>query len=432
MTQYYGVIGNRDYIKIRGDKRPYWEFLDAQPDGWLSSLIYKRDDVPHGKPMIWDCGAWSYKNDEQPKYSPAEALALYEGYAPHGSMVVAPDHMLIDGVDLDARREINRQYAAQFINACPRHFIPLAVIHGQTLDERIAHAQSLMRLGYRHLSVGGVAARAAQKREVFAIVAALREITRGCWLHVLGLSSPDYMREWRRMGVDSCDGSSHFKQAFTAGAFYTQSGDKLTKHQAIRPGETLPDDMPVCHCAACAKLRNDGIDTRSYGSNENNMGRAAHNQNMLMRAQAEAMRQTVVLVACCGPKLSHAAPAKDLYQSALFKKARRYADRADRWYILSAKHGVIAPDDVIAPYDQTLSQMSSSERRAWDQRVVSGLREARVLTTDRVVSLAGNDYSGWCGAEIERPMRGLGIGQQLAWLDANATATSATQLEMFK
>lgn len=421
VTQYYGVIGNRDYIKLRGEKRPYWEFLDRQPDGWLSSLVYKRKDCPTGRPMIWDCGAWSYKTDEVPKYTPTTALDLYREFAPHGSMVVAPDHMLVDGVDLDARRDINRRYAAEFINICPKEFAPLAVIHGQTLDERLDHARELMRFGYTHLSVGGVAARAAQKREVLAIVAALREVTRGAWLHVLGLSSPSYMKEWRRIGIDSCDGSSHFKQAFTAGAFFSRDGMKLIKHQAARKGEEI--SAPECSCAACLPLRKDGIDTRMYGNNETNMGRAAHNQNILMQAQAEAMRQTVVLVACCGSKLSAPFAARDLYQSVLFKKSRAYAESiADRWFVLSAKFGLVNSFDEIPPYELTLSEMDSQERRAWDQRVIRGLISAGISRNDLVVSLCGNDYSGWIqytDFAVERPMRGLGIGQQLAWLDTN-------------
>jgi len=62
--RYFGVIGNRDYIKIKCKKRPYWEFLDEQPDGWLSSLTYRRNDIPNDRPLIMDCGAWSYKHND--------------------------------------------------------------------------------------------------------------------------------------------------------------------------------------------------------------------------------------------------------------------------------------------------------------------------------------------------------------------------------
>lgn len=412
--QYFGVIGNRDHIKIQGVKRPYWDFLDVQPDGWLSSLTYKRHDLPAGKPMIMDCGAWSYKHADVPPVDADTVIAQYQELVDPGSILIAPDHMLIDGVDHQARRRWNAEQALRFLDTCPDGYHPMACIHGQTLDERLEHAEKLMRAGYKYLAVGGVAARASQKKVVLATVAALREVTRGAWLHVLGLSAPSFVREWRRLGVESCDGSSHFKQAFTGGAFFTVEGDKLTKHKAVRPGESA-NHLPVCECSACSQLRADGVDTRSYGSNEHNMGRAAHNQNMLMQAQKSAMRMRVGLVACCGQKLEGMHPAGDIYQSPLFRKSREWAEvNCDKWMILSAKHGLLDPQQVIESYDLTLNNMPAERRRAWSDSVRTQLAE---FSDDDLVVLAGKNYCGWAtGLNVNRPLEGMGIGQQLAWL----------------
>jgi hypothetical protein len=86
MTDYYGVVGNRDYIKLQGQRLPFWHFLDRHPTGWLCSLAYQRDDVPTDRPRIWDCGAWSYKALEIPRLgraevTPAWALAQYQRLA---------------------------------------------------------------------------------------------------------------------------------------------------------------------------------------------------------------------------------------------------------------------------------------------------------------------------------------------------------------
>jgi queuine/archaeosine tRNA-ribosyltransferase len=137
------------------------------------------------------------------------------------------------------------------------------------------------------LALGGLAGQASRRASAVAAVAAVREAAPGVWLHVLGLSSPDYFAHWRRLGVESCDGSSHFKQAFAAGVFFRRVGGRLLKHRAARPGE--PATAPACDCKACRLLAADGVDTRSYGSNEHNMGRAAHNLNQLIAAQAEAV-----------------------------------------------------------------------------------------------------------------------------------------------
>jgi hypothetical protein len=429
MSTYFGVIGNRDYIKLRGDKRPFWEFLDEQPGGWLSSLVYKRRDVPAGKPMIWDCGAWSYRLNDEPDYTPQQCADLYREYSPAGSMCIAPDHMLIPGCDAPKRRDINLRNAAEFLRVCDPAHKPMATIHGETLGERVDAALALRASGYRHLAIGGIAAQAARKTMATEIVQTLRAAVPDVHLHVLGLSSPEYAKRWHQIGVDTFDGSSHFKQAFTAGAFYTQDGMKLTKHQAARPGNDECGGIvaPECQCRACTLLRDDGVDTRTYGSNETNMGRAAHNLNMLMRAQKSAIQRRIVLVACCGKKLPYAAPARDLYQSELFRKSRRYAEQnGDQWLILSALHGVVHPDTTVEPYDLTLNDMGAEARREWSAKVAAQLLGHQ---NDQLTVLAGSAYCGWLNLfpNVTRPMEGLGIGQQLAYL----LSTTTTQENLF-
>lgn len=293
-AKYFGVIGNRDYIKIDGDRRPFWEFLDAQPDGWLTSLAYHRKDYPQERgPMIWDCGAWSYKHLDTPmlgknEVTPVWVLEQYLLHARPDDIIVAPDHMLIEGADLQARREFNKKSAKEFLKICPTHLRPMACIHGMDEKERVTHAKRLARMGYTHMAIGGVAARASQRAKVVRMVAAIRDAVPDAYLHVLGLSSPGFMLMWDEIGIQSCDGSSYFKQAFTGGAFFTHDGGRMVKFQAGRRDNDQTTDAPHCDCLSCSKLRQQGIDTRFYGSNENNMGRAAHNLNMLMEAHSWA------------------------------------------------------------------------------------------------------------------------------------------------
>jgi hypothetical protein len=422
MSKYYGVIGNRDYIKRNGKKRPFWEYLDRQPDGYLTSLVYMRKDLPRTH-MIFDCGAWSYKGEEVPPITPISALDAYRKLAWHGSFLIAPDHMLIDGVDLDSRRDFNAWSAREFFKITPNDYIPMATAHGMGIEERIRTTQHLVGLGYTHIAIGGVAARAAQKKLVMGMVSSIREEFPDIWLHVLGLSSPPYTKKWNDIGIDSFDGSSHFKQAFTGGAFFTVEYGKLKKWQAARPGEDI--SAPECDCLACGTLMEEGIDTREYGSNENNMGRAAHNMNMLMKAQRIAVNGTTALVSCVGKKATTPQPAKDLYRSAWFIKARRWAElNSDRWYILSAEHGLLHPDEIICPYEKTLNDMSMDDRVKWEVMVYDQICEK--VPKGQLLFLAGKKYRDNIlgileanGYYTNAPMEGLGIGQQLSWLNAN-------------
>lgn len=294
MCRYYAVIGNRDHIKYQGRKAPIWEFMDQLPDGWLTSLAYATEDLPDGEyscDMIFDCGAWSYKdsNDSSPMLgkdhvTSAWAMNRYRSIARPGDLVIAPDHMLIPGLgDMNVRRRFNQSSARRFLCECQGSgFRPMAVVHGENAGERVETARRYVDLGYTALALGGLAGQASRTSVVIEAVTEVRRALPGVWLHVLGLSSPNYASAWHHLGVESFDGSSHFKQAFSAGTFFAVDGPTLLKYKAGR--DHVPAGIPDCDCRACTMLRGEDIDTRKYGSNENNMGRAVHNLNMLMRA----------------------------------------------------------------------------------------------------------------------------------------------------
>jgi hypothetical protein len=116
--------------------------------------------------------------------------------------------------------------------------------------------------------------------------------------------------------------------------------------------------------------------------------------------------------------------AQYLYGSAWFRKARAYAEgNADSWYILSAKHELITPDTVIAPYEETLNTMPAAVRRMWAQSVMLDLRKV-LEPSDTVIILAGMKYRQYLvdplknlGCTVKIPMSGMRIGEQLQWLN---------------
>jgi hypothetical protein len=132
----------------------------------------------------------------------------------------------------------------------------------------------------------------------------------------------------------------------------------------------------------------------------------------------------IALVACAKDKSNRLSPAKDLYQSPLFRKARAYAEnKSDRWYILSAKHGVLDPNRRIHPYDVTLGGMSIEDRRRWGLRVQRQLADV-VSPRAAVIILAGMNYRRPIvaflrahGCVVSVPLKGLGIGKQLKRLN---------------
>lgn len=133
------------------------------------------------------------------------------------------------------------------------------------------------------------------------------------------------------------------------------------------------------------------------------------------------MSRPVVLIACCGQKAETACAARDLYRSQLFRKSVAYAERRGLpWAILSAEHGLVMPDDVIAPYDVTLTMMCRAVRYAWAHETRAQL--VGRFPGARFVVLAGKHYrAALNGMRCEVPMMGMGIGEQLGFLTRDAS-----------
>ena len=134
-------------------------------------------------------------------------------------------------------------------------------------------------------------------------------------------------------------------------------------------------------------------------------------------------RNAVVLVSCVKSKLSHSAPARALYTSAWFRKVRDIVEASGaRWFVLSSRYGLVAPDVEIAPYDYTLNTVGVAQRRHWATDVLDKLLP-EMGRERRVVMFAGHRYREFLieplrqhGIEIEVPMANLTRGEQLAWL----------------
>lgn len=142
-------------------------------------------------------------------------------------------------------------------------------------------------------------------------------------------------------------------------------------------------------------------------------------------------RTRVALISCSASKADHATTVAKMYTSTLFHKSVSYANATcDRWLVLSAKHGLLAPDQVIEPYDQRLTvRPAVVNGRAipteWASQVSRQLLDevggVHPLWNTTFVVLAGGLYQRnletlSSAMTMEFPLAGLQIGERLAWL----------------
>lgn len=128
----------------------------------------------------------------------------------------------------------------------------------------------------------------------------------------------------------------------------------------------------------------------------------------------------ICLVSCASSKLPHKAKAGDIYTSTLFQYAKAVAKRDyDQWYILSAMHGLLNPENVIEPYNKTLNGQDRTQRKDWARKVLQELLK-KLKQGDSITFFAGDNYREYLVADLvasgytcATPLEGLGLGQQI-------------------
>ena len=127
----------------------------------------------------------------------------------------------------------------------------------------------------------------------------------------------------------------------------------------------------------------------------------------------------IVIIGCGKSKKSTAMTAENIYTSTLFSLSRKYAQlNSDRWFIVSAKHGLIAPDTVIEPYEQLLTG-SLAPIAAKIQKQIRDCDSFPIAESIQVI--AGRKYVDALrltsvSEKICCPVEGMPLFRRMAWL----------------
>jgi len=129
----------------------------------------------------------------------------------------------------------------------------------------------------------------------------------------------------------------------------------------------------------------------------------------------------IVLIACVSKKRKKRSKAEKLYKSTLFSLNLKYARKLkpDDIFILSAKHGLLSLNRVIAPYNVTLNTMPVKDRKLWAKKVRRQIQSYCDEQHAHFIFLAGKRYRQYLLPHMksyEIPLEGMPIGKQLQFL----------------
>jgi hypothetical protein len=142
-----------------------------------------------------------------------------------------------------------------------------------------------------------------------------------------------------------------------------------------------------------------------------------------MARRVTGMPTTIVLISGGKQQAGTSQAARVLFTSPLFQTSVKYADHIQKpWYIVSAGHGLVKPEEILAPLPRGFSEFSLPERTTWVNLVSQELSQV-LKPGDCVILLAGKtccqlleDPIRALACGLETPLVGKKIGEQLAWL----------------
>lgn len=83
----------------------------------------------------------------------------------------------------------------------------------------------------------------------------------------------------------------------------------------------------------------------------------------------------IILLGSVGDRVNVPAPAKEIFREVSFQLSRLDAELSgSEWFILSAEHGLVAPNEWISPDSRTLADMEPDYRIVWASWVVARLQ----------------------------------------------------------
>jgi hypothetical protein len=118
----------------------------------------------------------------------------------------------------------------------------------------------------------------------------------------------------------------------------------------------------------------------------------------------------LLLIGSSGATTVEPVPVARLFSSPGFARARDRAVRSGLpWFVLSAKHGLLDPADVVGSYDVQIGDRSAGYRTAWGEWVVAQLAERVRLEGVTVEVHGGVDFA----QPLRRPLARRGAALEL-------------------
>ena len=195
--------------------------------------FFRLDEKPSSTSLVTmgDNGAFSYVKEDRPPTTVDELIEFYAlcdfdvGISlDHVIPVFDPgldERLALPGIGGDAdvwrdRRELTLELADEFLQACRAQgvrFEAMGVAQGWSAQSYAQSVEALQAMGYERVAVGGLVP--LKTPGILASLEAIQDVRKpSTRLHLLGVTRPNHLENFARLGVTSFDSTSPLRQAF--------------------------------------------------------------------------------------------------------------------------------------------------------------------------------------------------------------------------
>jgi hypothetical protein len=187
--------------------------------------------IPRDFPVMGDCGAFGYINEEVPPYSTSEILDYYTRL--DFDYGVSIDHFAIgEEADRKRRYDLTIANARDFLVEHKKRdlaWTPIGAVQGWDEDSFVKAAKQYITMGYQYIALGAMVRR--RTPEILAIAEAVRKVIPAeTKVHLFGVARLNAIQDFIRAGVNSADSAAALRNAWmgTGKNYLTLQGEQFS------------------------------------------------------------------------------------------------------------------------------------------------------------------------------------------------------------
>ena len=172
--------------------------------------------VPREFPIMGDCGAFGYINEDVPPYTTEEVLEYYTRL--DFDFGVSLDHLIVTATEAKkkARYDLTIENAAAFLKQHRKAklpWTPMGAVQGWDPKSYAAAAKKYVAMGYDYIGLGGLVR--SSTLDIIEILRAVHDVVpTSVRMHLFGLARLNGLAMFTRLGVSSVDSASFLRQAW--------------------------------------------------------------------------------------------------------------------------------------------------------------------------------------------------------------------------